>query len=48
MSESKRRILIEQFGMPSRGIYDGMPGSAFEEEDENTVPPPTPVDPSRK
>jgi len=32
--------------MPSQGIYDGMPGSAFEEEDENTVPPPTPVDPS--
>jgi len=38
--------LIEQFGLPSKGIYDGLPDSAFEEEDENTIPPPTPVDPS--
>jgi len=51
MSKFKRRRLIEQIAVPSRGVYDSLPWSAedqFEEEEEieDTVPTSEPIDPS--
>jgi hypothetical protein len=48
LANNKKRVLIEQFAAPSRGIYDALPHSADEEfdgeeDEETTVPSDEPI-----